>query len=1017
MDGEIAPLLRLVTLHTGKFLSECLPDIGGENWWRNYVLNELSEGMARRVEAEEIMSLDGLDLAALVRVFDRSWFEIARERKLRREDRLLVKELANIRNRLAHQGACPQRIADQARDVDTITRYLDLIAAPTESLTLAEQTHRRLLSKMLGQMEPAESAADDGDQTAQADTRPETISGPADENREDLVPRLPLPEGGHEQPPANGDAPASIGGAAVTILDLATADSAWRRQVEECLAATTYIGIDFGTSTTVVSYVRRDAETSTLIAEPMAIAQFDELGRRTDSHLVPTCVAWTNGKLLVGTGAAQTRVENTEGRDVWTGFKMKLGVDLGPEYPHTLLPEGGPGPVIERPQDAAREFFRFLRDGIAAYLTVKGLPPDIRYAVSVPASFEANQRQDLANALESAGIDVAQTAFIDEPNAAFVSYVHESVRSGGGALAALSGAARKVLVFDFGAGTCDISLLKVSLEAGRLRSRNLAVSRFLALGGGDIDREIARQVLINQLERSGGEVEFTTHDLDTVVIPRLAPAAEALKVQCCKLAESRGLATIDELSEDDRAIQGRAIRPFTLRKAAFTLTEPIMTPSDFAEVMEPFLEEPEESEGNQRTKLSIFNPIFNAIEKARITESELDMVLFIGGSCENPVVREAVRKRFGRFVECVVPRDLRSHVSQGAALHSLMVNGFDQDIVQPITSEPIFVVTRGGGLRELIPASTPVPTSDFLLSELSIQRDGQERIELPICVSSPDKLLGVVAVNPGPGQRFEAGMAVRIGCGINREKMLRIHGTVGRQKFTARLLNPRANQALNRTEIELLQARQALNESILAGGGRPSVAAVLMCAYAAAKGHSHRLAAEMFEAAERLDPVRDFATNICYHYDLAGEERRSARWAERSYERKKTAVAAFNLALTRKQQGNERRFVELMEEALSLDPEEEAALECYGHHLVRHGDPRGMALVTRGFELLWQRFDAGVLPREDYPRLTRAADTLGRTDVLDAVAERRKAEADETVPFDDNVLVDSDPTRFQRREA
>lgn len=65
--------------------------------------------------------------------------------------------------------------------------------------------------------------------------------------------------------------------------------------------------------------------------------------------------------------------------------------------------------------------------------------------------------------------------------------------------------------------------------------------------------------------------------------------------------------------------------------------------------------------------IDVLQPIDNALEKIELTKDDINMVLFIGGSCENPLIRHYVSKHLGRY-ECITPRDLRAHVSQGAAL-------------------------------------------------------------------------------------------------------------------------------------------------------------------------------------------------------------------------------------------------------------------------------------------------------------------------------------------------------------
>ena len=100
---------------------------------------------------------------------------------------------------------------------------------------------------------------------------------------------------------------------------------------------------------------------------------------------------------------------------------------------------------------------------------------------------------------------------------------------------------------------------------------------------------------------------------------------------------------------------------------------------------------------------NIFMPIESAIRKANVKKSEIDYVLLIGGSAQNPFIQEAIKGYFDD-ADILVPQDLQTHVSKGAAIHSLLMNGMNKCIIQPITSEPIFVITKDTTNKVLIPA-------------------------------------------------------------------------------------------------------------------------------------------------------------------------------------------------------------------------------------------------------------------------------------------------------------------------
>lgn len=694
MANQFSQLLRAVSDCTGRFLEGSLPMIGGEDWWEKCVRWKLSVPQERALEEHDITDLQGLELGALLRIVEKNWRELSLHRRLPREGRTLVNEVRNIRNRLAHEPLSGVPLEDQQRDADSLARYLELIGADQPAVQSAERLKEVLSRRIMA----GETASEDDEETAGDDGG----EGDSDSPGTALLSTQAPPDG-------QGVPMECIGPRAAAV-----------RGIREAMDRATFVGIDFGTSTTVVSVVTADAETNRLMAKPISITQLDRSGREIDDHLVPSCIAWTRDKLLVGHGAANLKPELREGRNIWSSFKMRLGIDLGPQYPSTALPSGK-GPVtIERPQDAARVFFEFIREAMEDHVQSQGLPPRIYYAVSVPAAFEANQRQDLMNALAEAGMPVEESGLIDEPNAAFLSYLVEMERNASGSsfMESLAQRPRRVLVFDFGAGTCDISILEVKVEGDRLSSRNLAISKFLALGGEDLDRAIAREVLLPQFCGTEKPLDaFTTGELDQEVLPRLKPEAERLKIQCSKLAEGRGLVTLQKLREHSTVVRGKAIPAISLRGRKWELKDPTMSLSDFADILEPFLADPSFDDEEVRPEThSVLEPITSALDKAGLEPHDLDMVLFIGGSSENPLVRQRIDDHVGRFVECVTPRDLRAHVSQGAAAHSLFVHGLGWELIRPITSEPIFVVTRHNTLEQLLPAGAAVPSPDIAVT-------------------------------------------------------------------------------------------------------------------------------------------------------------------------------------------------------------------------------------------------------------------------------------------------------------
>jgi len=299
------------------FLEQCLPEIDGESWWQQTVINKLSEHQARLAEQKGFSALSDFDLAALLNLLERNWRAITERTKsldYRRGLNLII-ELKNIRNHYAHEPISGTELDQQLRDVDSITRMLKMLGADPDLITQGEALHRKLMLLFLGLK--AELGAEDGIEVA-----PEDLLGDSDEDDQDAL---------KEKKDAIQKGVPVHWLRAGTILE---------QSVLEKMSSATYVGIDFGTSSSVASIAKVGEHGQGLHTQAIEIRQLDELGREIHSHLVDTCLAWFNQKLLFGVGAARLKQELVFNQTIWTSFKMGLGVDLGPEYNRTALPAG-----------------------------------------------------------------------------------------------------------------------------------------------------------------------------------------------------------------------------------------------------------------------------------------------------------------------------------------------------------------------------------------------------------------------------------------------------------------------------------------------------------------------------------------------------------------------------------------------------------------------------------------------------------------------------------------------------
>ena len=441
-----------------------------------------------------------------------------------------------------------------------------------------------------------------------------------------------------------------------------------------------------------------------------------------------------------------------------------------------------------------------------------------------------------------------------------------------------------------------------------------------------------------------------------------------------------------------------------LRKKKWKLDKPSISLSQFGEIMKPFLAPIKKFSIKEDKKLSVLNALQNAIDKADLSVNGLDMVLFIGGSCENPLVREAIQSYVGRFVDCITPRDLRSHVSQGSAVHSLFVHGLGAELIKPILPESINIRTKGGEYKLVLKSGTPVPSEVPRITEFYVY-DDQKYAELPFYVGSQKRDLGVIKIKLRKG-KFKSKDKIKVSCAINHDKLLDIKVDIDGSVQSTELMNPFTNSKKSSAEIKFLEVEANLNRSRLEGDNRrPSAEAVQGAAIAAKNAKRWRKAAEYYENLEQLDSDLDHSNNICYCYAMAGDDKQSDKWSEIAFNRNPhNSISAYNLAINH--DTNTSAYKELILKSLELDPDNTAALSEYGHYLVEDcGDQSGLKMINQACDILVNKLDNKVLRENDRARLRRAAKTLGKKSILKKLDKYKLPKESINSSFDEENLV------------
>lgn len=771
----------------------------------------------------------------------------------------------------------------------------------------------------------------------------------------------------------------------------------------------TFVGIDFGTSTTVVSIATIDKATKEITTAPIWLNQKLHDGAIMSSEKIPTVIAWHDQQLLVGKGAADLKYQLRKGVNVWYSFKMELGEDLGSKYYNSELNRNSDFPILN-PKDAAKVFFQYLKAQIDRYINIKNFPSNIQYAVSIPASFEANQRKELIYALEQNGISINKQSLIDEPNAAFLSYVQVS-SSENSPLTIPDGDNPKILIFDFGAGTCDVSILELGKDLNGIYSKNLSISKFEKLGGDDIDRLIAIDYLFPQLIKESGKSldDFRTPEKHRIV-SQLLKVAEQLKIMICEnvaLQMSNRILPAIATSKDYVSVGYRI--DIDSRKGPLSLTEPKLSYAEFNEVMKAIMKStaliPYKSKNVEDEFATIFSPIQTSLKKAYLSKDEIDYVLLIGGSSKNPYV-QAVLKEYFNESDLLVPRDLQTHVSAGAAIHSLVYNGFGKNIIQPITSEPFLVITKDETPKVILKAGTHIPCDLIVIDDLVTNHEGQQAIELPICLGNANKLLYNIKIVSSSQQGFKQNTPVKLELEITTDKLLLARASTIGQSVFVEPINPFANKELTTEQRIVLKAERQANLEAEQNGGKPTRQGLETLYKAYERVGNDLRAAETLELLNELYPSIYNYNQIGLLYSNAGYEEKALEYYEKSYNSNKNATTVFNYAYKLKNK-DKAKFKEILEESLRLEPDKPHSLYELGRLLEKENNPRGKIMIEKAFETWKKKFETNQMSESDYSWLSAAADELGMRDFAQQVRDSKPQISGERLYNSENLTVTS----------
>ena len=761
---------------------------------------------------------------------------------------------------------------------------------------------------------------------------------------------------------------------------------------------TTYVGIDFGTSTTVVSIASIN-EKGDLVVVHIPLKQELFNGRNATDYKVNSAVALKKNKILIGKGAKEESKTLKRNVNYWQSFKMELGTDKGCAYPYSEL-NGDKGVLIQNPKDVTTLFFKFLKKMIEDYISENNLPSAIKYAVTIPASFESPPRLDLLHCLENANIDVEESCLIDEPNAAFLSYFLDN-RPNKKDIYIPEEYNPNVLVFDFGAGTCDISILEIGQNHKGLNTKNIAISQYSEIGGDNIDEMIVRKCLLPQmLKQSNKKIEdFRENELTKEIIPSLIPFAEQLKIQV-----SDKIAVYPQILNESNSILKEQVfhidksKRIKSRLGELHIDRPIITLKDFVDISNEFCFEVD----FKGIQMSI-NPIFSALEKAKLKTDDIDYLLFIGGSSKNIIIQKQVQTIFTKAT-VLLPSDLQSHVSKGAAIHSLLFYQFGTQIIQPISNQRIFTLIKINGIDQeldIVDAGMPVPFSTMEVDQFTPQREGQKVIEIPFFVGNLSNELEKIEIKSENNKGFKLTDKIKLSVSIDVNKVLNLKASVNKTQIEINVHNPFSSLGKTFREKDIQDALKEFNLSTQKYGGKTPMIAYNKLIEVYKKHEDHLNAAELLEEATEEHNLKGEFNQLTILYSEAGRSDKSLHFAELALKNSpNNATILFNVAV-KYQYSNKVKAIDYLRKSIAIEPNKPNSLYLLGELL---NDEEGQILINKAFDIWVKKFENGSMAAWDYSWFESCSSNLGKYDWIKKIKQSKLEPKDISFYDDDNLM-------------
>jgi molecular chaperone DnaK len=462
------------------------------------------------------------------------------------------------------------------------------------------------------------------------------------------------------------------------------------------------IGIDLGTTNSCVAVMEGGKAKIIENAE----------GSRT----TPSIVAYADNETLAGQPAKRQAITNS--KNTLFAIKRLIGRKFDDKEvqkdiklaPYKIVKANNGDAWVEingktlSPQEVSAQILRKLKNDAEAYLGEKVTDA----VITVPAYFNDSQRQATKDAGKVAGLNVKR--IINEPTAAALAYgVDKNTK-----------AEQKVVVYDLGGGTFDVSIIEISNEDGEKQFEVLATNGDTFLGGEDFDLRLINYLADEFKKDTGIDIKQ-----DSLALQRIKEAAEKAKIELSSAMQTE--VNLPYITAD--ASGPKHLNVKMTRAKLESLVNDLVT--------------------------STIAPCEQALQDAGLSKSDIDEIILVGGQTRMPKVQETVKHFFGKEPRKDVNPD--EAVAMGAAIQSGVLSGVVNDVLLlDVTPLSLGIETLGGVMTKLIEKNTTIPSR---ASEVfSTAEDNQATVTIHVLqgqreMATDNKSLGqfnLADITPGP---------------------------------------------------------------------------------------------------------------------------------------------------------------------------------------------------------------------------------------------------------------------------